>query len=394
MRARTSTTIHGPRAGLAAMPAAAAVALLGALLAVMQSGQVRAAEGIRLKDLGRVDGVRENMMVGYGLVTGLAGTGDSSRSAATLQSVVSALQAFGVNVTASQLSTRNVAAVMVVGTLPAYARAGDKLDVNVSSVGDARSLAGGTLLMMPLYGPDKAVYALAQGPLSVGGYKYELNGTSVQRNHPTAATISEGATVEKNVTARILKDDHRFDILLADPDYTTASRAAEAINASGLGPVAQAVDAGRIAVDVPVSERNRLVDYVARVENTIVQPDQRARVVVNERTGTVVSGGSVRISAVTVTHGNLRVSIVTDYLVSQPNGVYGRTTSSIATAVVPQSRVDVNEEAVNVVSLPQDTRVAELIEALNKIKTNTRDVIAVLQSIKAAGALHADLILQ
>jgi len=154
------------------------------------------------------------------------------------------------------------------------------------------------------------------------------------------------------------------------------------------------VDAGRIAVDVPVSERNRLVDYVARVENTIVQPDQRARVVVNERTGTVVSGGSVRISAVTVTHGNLRVSIVTDYLVSQPNGVYGRTTSSIATAVVPQSRVDVNEEAVNVVSLPQDTRVAELIEALNKIKTNTRDVIAVLQSIKAAGALHADLILQ
>jgi flagellar P-ring protein FlgI len=357
-------------------------------------GIARAAEGIRLKDLGRVDGVRDNMVVGYGLVTGLAGTGDSARSAATMQSVVSALQAFGVNVTSSQLSTRNVAAVMVVGTLPAYARAGDKLDVNVSSVGDARSLAGGTLLMMPLYGPDKAVYALAQGPLSVGGYKYELNGTSVQRNHPTAGTISEGATVEKSVTARILKDDHRFDILLADPDYTTASRAAGAINASGLGPVAEAVDAGRITVDVPPGERNRLVDYVARIENTIVQPDQRARVVVNERTGTVVSGGSVRISAVTVTHGNLRVSIVTDYLVSQPGGVYARPTSSIATAVVPQSRVDVNEEGVNVVSLPQETQVAELVEALNKIKTNTRDVIAVLQSIKAAGALHADLILQ
>jgi flagellar P-ring protein precursor FlgI len=250
------------------------------------------------------------------------------------------------------------------------------------------------LLMMPLYGPDKAVYALAQGPLSVGGYKYELNGTSVQRNHPTAGTISEGATVEKSVTARILKDDHRFDILLSDPDYTTASRAAVAINASGLGLVAQAVDAGRIAVDVPPGERDRLVDYVARIENTIVQPDLRARVVVNERTGTVVSGGSVRISAVTVTHGNLRVSIVTDYLVSQPNGVYARPTSSIATAVVPQSRVDVNEDGVNVVSLPQDTQVAELVEALNKIKTNTRDVIAVLQSIKAAGALHADLILQ
>jgi flagellar P-ring protein precursor FlgI len=358
------------------------------------TGALHAAEGVRLKDLGRVDGVRENMMVGYGLVSGLAGTGDSSRSAATLQSVVNALQAFGVNVTLSQLSTRNVAAVMVVGTLPAYARAGDKLDVNVSSVGDARSLAGGTLLMMPLYGPDKAVYALAQGPLSVGGYKYELNGNSVQRNHPTAGTISEGATVEKGVAARILKDDHRIDILLADPDYTTASRAAEAINAAVLSPVAQAVDAGRIAIDVPTGERDRLVDYVARIENIIVQPDQRARVVVNERTGTVVSGGSVRISAVTVTHGNLRVSIVTDYLVSQPNGVYVRPTSSIGTAVVPQTRVDVNEEGVNVVSLPSDTRVAELVEALNKIRTNTRDVIAVLQSIKAAGALHAELILQ
>jgi flagellar P-ring protein precursor FlgI len=358
------------------------------------TGTLHAAEGVRLKDLGRVDGVRENMMVGYGLVSGLAGTGDSSRSAATLQSVVNALQAFGVNVTLSQLSTRNVAAVMVVGTLPAYARAGDKLDVNVSSVGDARSLAGGTLLMMPLYGPDKAVYALAQGPLSVGGYKYELNGNSVQRNHPTAGTISEGATVEKGVAAGILKDDHRIDILLADPDYTTASRAAEAINAAVLSPVAQAVDAGRIAIDVPTGERDRLVDYVARIENTIVQPDQRARVVVNERTGTVVSGGSVRISAVTVTHGNLRVSIVTDYLVSQPNGVYVRPTSSIGTAVVPQTRVDVNEEGVNVVSLPSDTRVAELVEALNKIRTNTRDVIAVLQSIKAAGALHAELILQ
>jgi flagellar P-ring protein precursor FlgI len=158
--------------------------------------------------------------------------------------------------------------------------------------------------------------------------------------------------------------------------------------------VAQAVDAGRIAIDVPTGERDRLVDYVARIENTIVQPDQRARVVVNERTGTVVSGGSVRISAVTVTHGNLRVSIVTDYLVSQPNGVYVRPTSSIGTAVVPQTRVDVNEEGVNVVSLPSDTRVAELVEALNKIRTNTRDVIAVLQSIKAAGALHAELILQ
>jgi flagellar P-ring protein precursor FlgI len=358
-----------------------------------------AEEGVRLKDLGRIDGVRDNMVVGYGLVTGLAGTGDSTRSQATLQSIVNALQTFGVNVSTSQLSTRNVAGVMVVATLPAYARPGDKLDVNVSSVGDARSLSGGTLLMMPLYGPDRSVYALAQGPLAIGGYKYELNGNSVQRNHPTAGTISEGATVEKNVAARIVKDDHRIDVLLSDPDYTTASRVAAAVNANIQTPVAHAVDAGRVAVDIPSSEEGRLVDFVARVENTIVQPDLRARVVVNERTGTVVSGGNVRISAVTVTHGNLHVSIVTDYLVSQPGGAFAggaivNPTSSISTQVVPQTRVDASEDNVNVVSLPPDTRVAELVEALNKIKTNTRDVIAVLQSIKAAGALHAELILQ
>ncbi len=367
------------------------IAALVPLVAAAASGPV---EGVRLKDLGRIDGVRDNMVVGYGLVTGLAGTGDSSRSQATLQSIVNALQSFGVNVTMSQLSTRNVAGVMVIATLPAYARPGDKLDVNVSSVGDAHSLSGGTLLMMPLYGPDKSVYALAQGPLAVGGYKYELNGNSVQRNHPTAGTISEGATVEKNVAARIVKDDNRIDVLLSDPDYTTASRVAAAVNANLQTGGARAVDAGRVAVDVPLSERDRIVDFVARVENTIVQPDQRARVVVNERTGTVVSGGAVRISAVTVAHGNLRVSIVTDYLVSQPNGAYVNPGSQISTQVVPQTRVDANEDNVNVVSLPPDTRVAELVEALNKIKTNTRDVIAVLQSIKAAGALHAELILQ
>ena len=379
-----------PRAGLSFWPVW--LALTTALLAAGVVGATEA--GVRLKDLGRIDGVRDNMVVGYGVVTGLAGTGDSSKSQATLQAIVNALQAFGLNVTTSQLSTRNVAGVMVVATLPAYARPGDKLDVNVTSVGDARSLAGGTLLMMPLYGPDKALYALAQGPLSVGGYKYELNGNSVQRNHPTAGTISEGATVEKNVAAQIIKDNHQIDVLLGDPDYTTASRVAEAINANLRIPAAHAVDAGRIAVEVPPADLDRLVDFVARIENTIVQPDQRARVVVNERTGTVVSGADVRISAVTVTHGNLRVAISTDYLVSQPNGVYARPGSAISTQVVPQTRLEVNEESVNVVSLPPDTRVADLVEALNKIKTNTRDVIAVLQSIKAAGALHAELILQ
>lgn len=349
---------------------------------------------VRLKDLARIDGVRDNMLVGYGIVTGLSGTGDSSKSVATLQSIANALEQFGVNVAVSELSPRNVAGVMVVATLPAFAHPGDKLEVNVSSVGDARSLAGGTLLMMPLYGPDKEVYALAQGPLAVGGYRYGLNGNIIQRNLPTSATISEGAIVERNVSAQILKPGDQIDVLLADPDYTTASRVVAAVNANIGGQVAHAVDAGRIAVTVPGGDQGGLVGFVARVEDTIVEPDQRARVVVNERTGTVVAGGDVRIAAVTVTHGNLQVSISTDYLVSQPDGVYYRPGPGIATAVVPQTRVQAQEDNINVVTLPSGTSVADLVGALNRIKTNTRDVIAVLQSIKAAGALHAELILQ
>lgn len=350
-------------------------------------------DSVRLKDLARIDGVRDNMLVGYGIVTGLSGTGDSSKSVATLQSIANALEQFGVNVTVSELSPRNVAGVMVVATLPAFARPGDKLEVNVSSVGDARSLAGGTLLMMPLYGPDKEVYALAQGPLAVGGYRFGLNGNIIQRNLPTSATISEGAIVERNVSAKILQSG-QIDVLLADPDYTTASRVAAAVNANIGAQVAHAVDAGRIAVTVPGADQDGLVGFVARVEDTIVKPDQRARVVVNERTGTVVAGGDVRISAVTVTHGNLQVSIATDYLVSQPNGVYYGAGPQIGTAVVPQTRVQAQEDNINVVALPSGTSVADLVGALNRIKTNTRDVIAVLQSIKAAGALHAELILQ
>jgi flagellar P-ring protein FlgI len=352
-----------------------------------------ATEGVRIKDLGRIDGVRDNMIVGYGIVTGLAGTGDSSRSQATLQSIVNALRDFGVTVNVSQLSSRNVAGVTVTATLPPFARSGDKIDVTISSLGDARSLNGGTLLMTPLYGPDKRVYALAQGALVVGGYQYDLNGNVVQRNHPTAGVITEGATIEKTVNTQIVKDGGSIDMLLYDPDYTTASRVAEALN-RGLGTsAARAVDPGRVRINVPADQAS-LVGFIARVENVTVEPDQRARVVVNERTGTVVAGGDVRISKVTVTHGSLRVRIETDYLVSQPDGVLVRPSSSIRTEVVPRTRIDVKEDGMNVVSLPGGTRVAELVDALNRIKTNTRDMISVLQSIKRAGALHAELIVQ
>ena len=369
---------------------------LASLLATLlfSFGVVAADSGIRIKDLGRIDGVRDNMIVGYGIVSGLAGTGDSSRSQATLQSIANTLRDFGINLNAAQLNARNVAGVILTATLPAHARSGDKINVNVASVGDARSLLGGTLLMAPLYGPDRRVYALAQGPMLIGGYKYDLNGNVVQRNHPTSGVIPDGATIEVTLATDIVKDDGAIALLLFDPDYTTASRIANAVNAAFGQQIARANDAGRVSVLAPPPGSEPLVNFVARLENVVVTPDQRARVVVNERTGTVVSGGDVRISTVTVTHGDLRVSIVTDYLVSQPNGVLIEPSRNIRTEVVPQTRIDVQEGPAATVSLPAGTRVSELVLALNKIKASTRDIITILQSVKRAGALHAELIIQ
>jgi flagellar P-ring protein precursor FlgI len=352
------------------------------------------ADEVRIKDLARMDGARDNMIVGYGIATGLAGTGDSLRSQATLQSVANALREFGVTVNTNQLSSRNVASVLVIATLPPFSGPGAKIDVNVSSMGDARSLTGGVLLMTPLYGPDKRVYALAQGTIAVGGYHYDMNGNVVQKNHPTAGVITEGATIEKGSNGRIVRDDGSIDMVLIDPDYTTANRVAEALNASLSGEFARAVDAGRVRVMVPEPRRANLVRFVADLEAITVSPDQRARVVVNERTGTVVAGGDVRLSSVTVTQGNLRVSVLTDYLVSQPGGFLVEPSRNVRTAIVPQTRIDVKEDGINMVSLPAGTRVADLVTALNRIKTSTRDMIAVMQSIKRAGALHAELIVQ
>lgn len=367
---------------------------LAFLMAALIGVAVDAGAAIRIKDLGRVDGLRENMIAGYGIAMGLAGTGDSSRSKATLQSVANALREFGVYVNPTQLNSRNVAAVLVTATLPPYVRSGDKLDVNVSSIGDARSLLGGTLLMTPLYGPDRKVYALAQGAMSVGGYKYDQNGNVVQKNHPTAGIIPEGAIVEASIATHVVSEEGVIRVLLFDPDYTTASRMAAGINRDLNGQVAVAKDAGRVEISVPEQDRGRIVEFMARVENVMVEPDQPARVVVNERTGTVVSGGDVRLSKVTVTQGDLRVSIVTDYLVSQPGGVLVEPGPGVRTETVPRTRIDVKETGGGGVSLPTGATVSELVSALNQIKTSSRDIITILQSIKRAGALHAELVLQ
>ena len=353
-----------------------------------------AQEGVAIKDLGRVEGWRGNPLVGYGLVTGLAGTGDTARNRATRQSISNMLAQFGLYVPVDQVQSRNAAAVMVTATLPAFARPGDRFDITVTSVGDAKSLLGGSLLMTPLRGPDNRVRALAQGAVAVGGYQYDLNGNLQQKNHPTVGAVPLGATVEIGVGNELRAIDGKLRFRLAEADYTMASRVAAAINADFAGPAATARDAS--SVDIAVGEdlpAEQVVALLTRIENLTVTPVQRARVVINERTGTVVSGGDVRISMVTISHGELKVSIVTDYLVSQPLLVR-QTGADVRTAIVPQTRINVTESGATALSLPGSSTVADLVMALNKVKTSTRDMISILQAIKAAGALHAELLIQ
>ena len=365
-----------------------------ALLVLLTLAAATAGAAVRIKDLGRFDGVKDNVAIGYGLVVGLSGTGDSRRSLATVQSVSNMLQEFGVQVPPAAVNSRNVAAVMVTASLPAFVNSGDRLDVNVSSIGDASSLAGGTLLMTPMLGPDRGVYAVAQGALSIGGFRFEQNGTVRQKNHPTSGNIPEGAIAERSINPQLLTSEGSLDLILNDPDFTTAARVASAINASIRGAGATPVAAGRIRLQPQSGEPASLVALIASVENLAVEPDGRARVVVNERTGTIVSGGNVWLSEVSISQGDIRVSIDTRYSVSQPEGYLQFPSPSIRTVVVPESQISVDEPDIKSVNLPQGATIADLVAALQRIKATSRDVIAVLQGIKRAGALHAELVIQ
>lgn len=353
-----------------------------------------AAGGVAIRDLGRIDGWRPNALVGYGLVTGLAGTGDSARNRATRQSISNVLAQFGLYVPIDQVQSRNAAAVMVTANLPPFARPGDRLDVTVTSIGDAKSLLGGALLLTPLRGPDNRVHVLAQGALAVGGYQYDLNGNLQQKNHPTVGTVPLGGTVEQGVDTRIVSAGGTMSFVLADPDYAMASRVAAAINESIGGGIAAARDASSVEIRVPAQARSdELVGLLTRIEALTVTPVQRARVVINERTGTVVSGGDVRISMITISHGELKVSIITENIVSQPLLVR-QTGPDVRTVIAPNTRINVTESGATSLSLPGNNTVADLVAALAKVKTTTRDMISILQAIKAAGALHAELVIQ
>jgi flagellar P-ring protein precursor FlgI len=346
---------------------------------------------MRVKELGKVQGWRDNVLVGTGIVTGLAGTGDSAASRATRQALSNVLSQFNLSVPPEQVNSRNVAVVMVSASLPAFAREGDTLDVTVASSGDARSLLGGNLLLTALRAPNGRIYALAQGALSIGGHRYDANGNVVQKNHPTAGAIPNGATVEVGMAASQVAPS-QVTFVLNEPDYTTASRIVAAIHAQVAPGIARARDASGIDIEVPLELRQETVAFLARVENVTVQPDRRARVVINERTGTVVTGGDVRISRVAVSHGDLKITIASQNSVSQPAflGAAGR---GVSTAVVTNTQVDV-EEPTGVAYLAAAGTVSDLVQSLARMKTSTRDIISILRAIKAAGALHGELVVQ
>jgi len=351
-------------------------------------------EVVRIKDLGKLKGWRENSLVGYGIVAGLAGTGDSPSNKTTRQAMANVYSQFDLTVAPEQVQSRNVAVVMVSAMLPPFARPGDAIDVVVTSAGDARSLVGGNLLVTALKAPNGKIYALAQGSLSVGGYRYDMNGNVVQKNHPTAGSVPGGAMVEVGVNAQMLTDEGTMTFLLANPDYTTAGRVAAEINRALGRPLAKARDAAGVDIQVPEFERDDLVTFVSRIEALSITPDLRAKVILDERTGTVVSGGNVRLSKVAISHGDLRISIVTDNQVSQPIFVRQGDGGGIRTEVVSNSSIDVRDGEASAFVMSEGSTVADLVQALTKIRTSTRDIISILRAIKTAGALHADLIIQ
>jgi flagellar P-ring protein precursor FlgI len=364
--------------------------LAAAFVALLLAHAATAA--VILKDLARVDGAQEIMILGYGLVVGLSGTGDSARSAATNQTMSNLLREFGVLVPSDSVNSRNVAMVLVTANLPPFVRAGDHLDVNVSSAGDATSLSGGTLLLTQLIGSDRATYAVAQGALSIAGFRFEQAGSLAQKNHPTSGLIPEGAVIQRSIAPTPLTADGTVDLLLNEPDYTTAQRVCDAINRGVPGAAASTVDAGRIRLHPGPLDSARFVSLMAQVESLAVEPSVKARVVVNERTGTIVSGGEVWISQVTVAQGDIRVAINQRNLVSQPNGIFIGNNNA-RTVVVPEADISVDESQVRSVNLPGAT-IDELVKGLRSIRATSRDVIAILQGIKRAGALHAELIIQ
>ncbi len=360
-----------------------AVALL-AVLTLMCSTVFAESAVTRIKDIAKVQGVRSNQLMGYGLVFGLPGTGDSDKISQTINATISMLRNFGITVDDSNWKAKNVAAVMVTATLPPFAREGDVIDITVSAMGDAKSIQGGTLLQTPLKAADGEVYAVAQGPVSTGGFVAGSGGNSAQKNFPTVGTTPNGAIVERTV-----EDDigtrGQISLSLANADFTTASRIAASINNTYLG-AAHAANAGRIDILIPGYYRTNVVDFIASIEELEVMPDNIAKIVVNERTGTIVMGGNVTVDECAITQGGLSIKVTRNTDVSQPGPFsYG------TTIVTSKGETEVEEQNSNSIVMSPTANINDIVGALNAVGATPRDCISILQAMKAAGAIHATL---
>ncbi|HWX51620.1 MAG TPA: flagellar basal body P-ring protein FlgI [Roseomonas sp.] len=370
-----------PRPFRAALLLAAALSF-GALL---PAGAAQAQ--VRLKDIVTLEGVRGNQLIGYGLVIGLQGTGDQLRNTPfTQQSLAAMLERMGINVADARVQTRNTAAVIVTATLPAFARQGTPIDVQVSSLGDAKSLNGGTLIVTPLMGADGEVYAVAQGPVVVGGFLAAGQAQSISSGVTTQGKVPGGGLVEREVPVD-LRDFETIRLALRAPDFTTAVRIEEAINTRFGAGAATAIDLGTVEMRVPPGYRDRLPNLVAQMESLSIRPETPARVAVDERTGTIVVGAQVRIEPVAITHGNLVIRVTESPIVSQPAPF-----SNGETTVVPRTQVEVDDQrGRRLATLPRASTLKDVVDGLNALGLAPRDLISVLTALKAAGALHAEL---
>lgn len=339
---------------------------------------------VRIKDITDVEGARGNQLTGIGLVTGLNGTGDNSQMA--VQMMRNMMRNFGVTLDAKSVRTRNIAVVALTATLPPYVRPGQNIDVNVNTMGNASSLQGGMLIQSPLRGADGRVYAVAQGPVIVGGGSAQGAAASRTQNIPTAARIPGGAIVERDVPSDYSMGG-QVALLLRDPDHTTAQRIADAINRT-YGVVAYAVDAGRVEVNLPGQYVQAPNAFLANMGSIEIEPDTTAKVAINERTGTVVMGGNVKISAVGVAHGNLVVEVGESPTVVQPESMSGG-----STVVVPRTDITTEEEGASMIAMPATTTVRDLVRVINSLGAKPRDIIEILQAIDKAGALHGELVI-
>ena len=343
--------------------------------------------GVRIKDIADIKGVRQNQLVGYGLVVGLDGTGDSDSAVFTIQSMASMLEKMGVTVKAEDIEVENVAAVMVTTDLPPFARTGSRIDVLVSSIGDAENLQGGTLLFTPLKAADQQVYAVAQGPVSTGGFAVGgASGSEVQKKFPTVGRVVNGALIEKEISNEF-NQKQSLTLTLHGPDFTTSSRVARAINIAFYDQIAWTHDAGTIEVKVPQKYMGKVVSLVTMIESLGVTPDTISKVIINERTGTVIMGENVRISTVAIAHGNLSIEISEGSDVSQPLPF----SEGGETVVTPDTEVLVQEGNNPIFLVNSGVSIAAVVKALNALGVSPRDLIAIFQALKAAGALQAEL---